>query len=378
MSITRKLHHLIESKLKPAKVCLLFGVRRVGKTVLIKNLASKYEGKTMLLNGEDYNAQQLLSEQSIANYKRLFENTDLLIIDEAQAIPKIGQKLKLMVDEISHLKIIATGSSAFDLLNKSGEPLTGRSYTFYMHPIAQSELREKENLIETKGKLEERLIFGSYPEVITMNSLAEKEEYLKDLVVSYLLKDILIIDGIRNSSKMLDLLKLIAYQVGNEVSYDELGKQLGMSKNTVEKYLDLLTKVFILKKLSAYSGNLRKEISKNTKWYFTDNGVRNALIGNFQPLALRNDVGALWENYIINERIKFLEYTENRKELFFWRTYDHQEIDWVELKNEKLEAFEFKWNNNKKTKAPEAWTKNYPEATFTKIDTLNYLDWIGA
>ena len=329
----------------------------------------------MLLNGEDYDTIALLNERSISNYRLLLEGIDLLAIDEAQNIPEIGSKLKLIVDEVEGIKVIASGSSSFDLLNKAGEPLVGRSTQFHLTPFSQKEISQIENALETRQHLESRLIYGSYPEVVMLESFERKTDYLRDIVGAYLLKDILAIDGLKNSSKMKELLRLIAFQMGSEVSYDELGKQLGMSKNTVEKYLDLLSKVFVVYRLGAYSRNLRKEVVKAGKWYFYDNGIRNAIIGNFTPLSVRQDVGALWENYLISERMK-QSYNRNRaKEFYFWRTYDNQEIDLIEESPEGLSAFEFKWGD-KKPNVPTSFATAYPEASFKVINTENYQEFV--
>jgi predicted AAA+ superfamily ATPase len=373
--IHRILQEQIEKRLKPNKVMLIFGARRVGKTILIKELVKNFSGKTMILNGEDNDTRALLKEKSIANYRNLLKNIDLLVIDEAQNILEIGQKLKLMVDEIEGIRIIASGSSSFDLLNMTGEPLVGRSSTFFLYPFSQEELSPIENMLTTRQKLESRLIYGTYPELEIMKSNDEKKEYLNEIVNSYLLKDILAIDGLRSPNKMRDLLKLIAYQTGNIVSYDELGKQLGMSKNTVEKYLDILSKVFVVYRLGAYSGNLRKEISKAGKWYFYDNGIRNALISNFTPLALRQDVSQLWESYLISERLKQKYYHLKNTNHYFWRTYDGQEIDLIELENQQLQAYEFKWGD-KKSKIPVAFANAYPEAKFDIINRENYMGFV--
>lgn len=375
MLIKRELQERIEARLISGKVILLFGPRRVGKTILINEILKKFVGRTLVMNGEDASALALLAEQSIANYRNLLNKIDLLVIDEAQNIPGIGNILKLIVDEVTGIKVIASGSSSFDLLNKTGEPLTGRSYSFRLLPISQAELSATENLLETRQNLETRLIFGSFPEVITLPDNAIRKEYLSDLVTAYLLKDLLSLEGLRNTSKLRDLLKLLAYQVGNEVSLAELGSQLGLSKNTVEKYIDLLSKVFIIYRLGGYSGNLRKEITKNAKWYFYDNGIRNALIGNFNPLSIRQDVGLLWENYLISERLKKKLYQFELTDFYFWRTYDGQEIDLIEADVDSLKAYEIKWKN-KKIKTPGAWQKNYPEAKFNIINPENYLSWI--
>jgi predicted AAA+ superfamily ATPase len=342
-TLDRILTRKIKTKLLPNKVVLIFGARRVGKTVLIRQVIQDFVGKILILNGEDDDSIALLNEKSVSNYRNLLNGIELLVIDEAQNIPEIGQKLKLMVDEVDQIRIIASGSSSFDLYNKTGEPLVGRSYTYLLFPFSQQELSASENVLETRRRLESRLIFGTYPEVELMENDSDKIEYLKSLVNSYLLKDILAIEGIRNSGKMKELLRLIAFQTGNEVSHDELAKQLSMSKNTVEKYLDLLSKVFIIYRLGAFSRNLRKEITKAGKWYFFDNGIRNAMISNFNPIALRQDIGPLWESYLISERVKNKYFNSGSTEHYFWRTYDGQEIDLIEENNTQISAIEIKY-----------------------------------
>ncbi|MBP1677120.1 MAG: Archaeal ATPase [Bacteroidetes bacterium] len=374
-NIKRIIQRRIIQRLKPNKVILLFGARRVGKTILLRDIVADFSGKSLILNGEDSNTLSLLDRQTVANYRQLLEGIDLLVIDEAQNIPNIGQKLKLIVDEIDGIRVIASGSSSFDLLNKTGEPLVGRSTSFLLFPFSQSELSAVENPFETRANLESRLIYGSYPELTQIIGNEEKTEYLRDIVNAYLLKDILSVEGLKNSSKMKDLLRLIAFQMGNEVSYDELGRQLGMSKNTVEKYLDLLSKVFVIYRLGAYTTNQRNEVSKAGKWYFYDNGIRNAIIGNFQPLSARQDAGALWESYLIAERIKQNQYLGLNKEFYFWRIYGGKEIDLIESSADTLNAFEFKWGN-KIPKVPAPFAGNYPTATFTVINQQNYLDFI--
>lgn len=370
--INRILQAEIEKRMQPGKVMLLFGARRVGKTMLIKSIADRFQGRKMILNGEDSSTHLLLQEKTIANYRLLLHDTDLLIIDEAQNIPDIGMKLKLIVDEIPTVYVIASGSSSFDLLNLAGEPLVGRSQTFYLFPFSQEELLQVENRVEAIQNLPVKLIYGSYPQTIGMTNI-QKEEYLTDMVNAYLLRDLLNIDGLRNSNKMRDLLRLLAYQVGNLVSYDELGKQLGLSKNTVEKYLDLLSKVFVIYKLPAFSGNLRKEISKSSKWYFYDNGIRNALISNFSPLSVRTDAGQLWESFMIAELLKKKHFHYQNLNHYFWRTYDQQEVDLIEIKNEEIKAYEFKWSE-KKSKIPTAFSKAYPNADFQQIHQINFLN----
>lgn len=377
MKYPRAILSLFQKKLRPNKVVLLIGPRRVGKTVFIKNyLKTLPEGDYVFLNGDDVLDIGLLSERSVANYKRLLEGKSYLIIDEAQHIPDIGMILKLIVDSIDGIKVIASGSSAFDLYHQVGEPLVGRKSTLYLYPLAQMEISKLEDFRTTIINREERLIFGSYPELDQYPNWKDKEEYLKEVMNDYLLKDILIYDNLRNSAKLFSLLKLIAFQIGKEVSLEELGKQLGMSKNTVERYLDLLSKVFVVYKVGGYSKNLRKEISKSSRWYFYDNGIRNAIIQNFNKLNMRMDVGDLWENYLAMERLKYQSYNQINCNNYFWRTYDQQELDWVEEEGDQLRGFEFKYQLNKTIKPPAAWRKAYPEAKFEVIHQDNYLDWI--
>ncbi|WKL42441.1 ATP-binding protein [Flavobacterium sp. ZE23DGlu08] len=364
-------------KVLPNKVLILLGARRVGKTELIKNyLQTIPDGSYLQLNGEDINDANLLKERSVANYKRLLLNIDLLVIDEAQTIPDIGLILKLIVDAIDGIKIIATGSSIFDLNNNLGEPLVGRKNTLYLFPLAQMEYSQYENYKQTTEKLEERLLFGSYPELIQYSDWEDKKEYLYEIINSYLLKDILVFEGIKHADKIYYLLRLIAYQLGKEVSLQELANQLQMSKNTVANYLDLLSKVFIIFKVEGFSRNLRKEIVKSSRWYFYDNGIRNGIINNFNRLDSRTDVGDLWENYLAVERVKKQNYLKIKTNNYFWRTYDQQELDWLEEKGEELAGFEFKWSETKKVKIPAAFAKAYPEATFEVINKSNYLDFI--
>ncbi|MDR3247372.1 MAG: ATP-binding protein [Treponema sp.] len=387
MDITRTVQDRISAFLQPQKAAIILGPRRVGKTVLMRQIRSAFEsagGKTLLLNGEDYDTHTLLEQRSVANYQRILDGVDLLALDEAQNVPGIGQKLKLMVDEIPHIRIIATGSSAFDLDHQTGEPLVGRSMRFRLFPFTQKELGVTENALQTRQHLEDRLVYGSYPEVIFIQGYEQKAQYLKEIVNSYLLKDILAFEGIKNSGKLLNLLRLVAFQMGSEVSYDELGRQLGMNKNTVEKYLDLLAGTMIIYRLGAYAGNLRKEVTKAGKWYFYDNGIRNAVIGSFSPLALRQDTGLLWESYCVGERIKNGFHQGLDREYFFWRTYDGQEIDLIEKTGGSfagssgggLAAFEFKWTE-KKLKVPVAFAKAYPGVEYRQISRENYADFVG-
>ena len=373
--LTRTLKQVAEKHLIENKAVLIFGARRVGKTVLAQQIANAFAGRTMFLNGEDFDTQALLAEKSIANYRRLLSGVDLLVIDEAQAISAIGEKLKLMLDEVPGIRILATGSSSFDIRNQVGEPLVGRATSLLLLPFSQQEISQRENSLQTRRNLEKRLVFGSYPDVVLQEDDASNRAYLKDIVSAYLLKDILSLDGIKNSGKMMNLLQLVAFQTGSELSYDELSNSLGLSKNTVQKYMDLLSKVYVIFRLGGYAKNLRKEVAKAGKWFFYDNGIRNAVIGRFQPLALREDVGALWENYFISERMKQNLYGCHQKELFFWKTYDRQEIDLVEESSDGLAAFELKWSD-RSVKKPVAFAKAYPDASFHVVNRDNYLEYI--
>jgi uncharacterized protein len=375
--IQRAILSEFQAKLKPGKVLLLLGARRVGKTHLLKEIiANLDESLTLVLNGEDQKTIDRMAIRSVENYKLLLGNAKYLIIDEAQNIPDIGLKLKLIVDEIPTIHVVISGSSMFELNNKLGEPLVGRSQVIKLYPFAQLEYQNHENLIETDARLEQRLIFGSYPELMHLASVEEKIDYIEGLVNSYLLKDILAYEGIKKADKIIDLLRLIAFQIGDEVSIDELATNLkGISRNTVESYLDLLTKVFVIYPVKGFSRNLRKEISKSNRWYFYDNGIRNALIRNYNPLNLRNDIGQLWENYLMAERLKVNTYLKRRINTYFWRTYDQQEIDLIEESSSDLAAFEFKWNKNK-VKIPTAWKNHYPNATFKVINNENYIHFV--
>jgi uncharacterized protein len=374
--LKRQLENQVIEYLKPNKVVVLLGPRRVGKTILIQQVLEKIAEPYLLLHGEDQDVRRQLEYRSTQRYKNLLGGKSLLIIDEAQKIPDVGNILKLMVDTIEGIKILATGSSAFDLEKFTGEPLTGRKTTFNLFGLSEEELKQTENVFQKNANLRHRLVYGNYPELIHIPDLNKKKIYLDDLINSYLLKDILEFDLVRNSDKILQLLRLISYQVGSEISYTELGKQLGMSKNTIERYLDLLSKVFVVHSVSAWSRNLRKEIVKGRKWYFYDNGIRNALIGNMNDLENRNDIGLLWENYIVSERIKYQKYNNMLVYNYFWRTYDQQEIDWIEDRGGKLHAYEFKWNPKRKAKLPKIFQETYPESSFKVINNENYLEWL--
>lgn len=364
--------------LEPGKVLVLYGARRVGKTTLIQRFLETLppgSEKVLFVNGDDIVVRQFLESQSIQKLRDFVGDHTLLVVDEAQYVQQIGLNLKLLIDHLPALKIIATGSSSLNLAKDIGEPLTGRKYTLRLFPLAQMEISQIEKVHESEANLEARLIYGSYPEVVTTPDNFKRQAYLRELVSAYLYKDILELEGIRYAQKLVQILQLLAHQIGREVSFNELATQLGMSKNTVERYIDLLEKVFVIYRRNGFSRNLRKEISKNPRYYFYDNGIRNALIGNFTPLNLRNDIGELWENYLITERMKKNEYEQRFRNSFFWRTYDRKEIDLVEEHGGKLFGYEIKWQL-RKTRPPRDWQDAYPGASFQMIHRENYREFI--
>ena len=362
--------------LRPGKVLALYGPRRVGKTTLLSEAVKTFEGRVFFGSGEDRAVRDVFAAQSINTLQNAFANYELVVIDEAQALPDIGKGLKLLVDHLPQLKIIASGASSFELAGKLGEPLTGRKRTLTLFPVAALELAENDGNMSVRQRLDELLIYGCYPEVLSTVGFDEKRELLSELRDDYLFKDILTLDRVRNPQKLRDLLMLLAFQIGTEVSLPELGCQLGFSKQTVERYLDLLEKSFIIKRVGGFSRNLRKEVTKSSRYYFLDNGVLNAVINNFSPLSARNDVGALWENYWIAERLKKLAYQQTSANVYFWRTYDQQEVDWVEEREGKLYGFECKWSSRRKTKAPAAWRGAYPEAEYEVVTPENFLSFV--
>ena len=370
----RQLANLKEA-VRPGKVVIIYGPRRAGKTTLLKKYIESVDDEVLFVNGDDIAARQYLESQSIEKLRDFVGNHSMLLVDEAQYIRQIGLNLKLLVDHIPSLRIIATGSSSFDLAKDIGEPLTGRKTVLKLLPLAQLEIAQIEKLHQTKANLDSRLIYGAYPEVVILRSNTDREQYLRELLSSYLFKDILQLEGIRHSDKLQRLVQLLAFQIGKEVSLAELGRQIGMSKNTVERYLDLLEKVFVIFRLSGFSRNLRKEIVKNQRWYFYDNGIRNALINNFNPLNIRNDLGELWENYVITDRFKRQEYLRQPVNAYFWRTYDKKEIDLVEERRGQLFGFEIKWKSRTVT-PPKDWLTAYPNATFEVVHQGNYLQFI--
>ena len=368
----------LDKLIKKGKVLILYGPRRVGKTTLVNDFLSKTNLKYKLDSGDNIRVQQILSSQDFDKILDYTSGYQLLAIDEAQQISNIGMGLKILVDQNPNLIIIATGSSSFDLSQKVGEPLTGRKKIIILYPFSQLELLDIYNKYELKEKLENFLIFGSYPDVVLAKNRNEKIEFLEELVNSYLLKDILTLEKIKSSQQLLDLLKLIAFQVGSLVSLNELAKQIKLDVKTVARYLDILEKSFIIKKVTGFSRNLRKEIVKKSKYYFLDNGIRNAVISQFNKLTDRNDVGFLFENFMFSERLKNNAYKNKFGSIYFWRTYDGQEIDLIEERDGNLIGFEFKWSSKSKEKTPKDWKMNYPDASYKIINKENYLKFLTA
>ncbi|MBU0675481.1 MAG: ATP-binding protein [Proteobacteria bacterium] len=366
----------LRSAARPGKVAVVYGARRTGKTTLLQQFLKAEADPYLLVSGEDIAVQGYLSSQSVEKLTAFVGRNRLLVVDEAQKVPEIGLNLKLIVDHIPGIRIIATGSSSFDLARTIGEPLTGRKVTLRLFPLAQMEISGIEQRHQTDANRDIRLIYGSYPEVVLNSDNGLREQYLREIVASYLYKDVLELDGIRHSAKISRLLQLIAFQIGKEVSYTELAGSLGMSKNTVERYLDLLEKAFVIQKLTGFSRNLRSEITKNSRYVFLDNGIRNTLINNFNPLHLRNDVGDLWENYLIVERLKLQEYRGPVANNYFWRTYRQQELDFVEEREGSIFGYEMKWGKGR-GKPPTEWRTAYPEAAFSLVNKDNYLEFIG-
>jgi len=361
--------------LKPNKVLVIFGSRQVGKTTLLEKFLSKIPLKYKLDSGDNIKTREILSSEDFSRIKEYVSGYELIAIDEAQRIPRVGQGLKIIVDQIKGIKVIVTGSSSFELAGQIGEPLTGRKRTLAMYPVSQLELKNIYNPYELKERLSKWLVFGGYPAVITAGAKDEKTEALEEIVNSYLLKDILELEKIKGSKIIIDLLRLLAFQIGSEVSLSELAGRLAIDYKTVGRYLDLLEKSFIIVNIRGFSRNLRKEINKKSKYYFIDNGIRNAVISNFNGLELRDDAGKLWENFIVIERLKVQAYKNIISNNYFWRTWDKKEIDWVEEREGKLFGYEIKWRD-KPVKAPADWLKTYAKSSFEVINKENYLEFI--
>ncbi len=372
--ISRKYENL-DDYIKKGKATIIYGPRQVGKTTILLNFLKKTELKYRLETGDNIFLQNNLPSYDINQLNDFVANIDLLAIDEAQNIPDIGRILKSLVDQNPNIIIIVTGSSSFDLHGQIGEPLTGRKKTITLYPISQFELKNHLSSHDIKINLENYLIYGSYPEVITAKNNIEKREIITEIAQSYLLKDILAFEKIKNPKVLINLLRLMALQLGSEVSLNELATNLKVDVKTVAKYLDLLEQGFVIKSLNGFSRNLRKEITKKNKYYFLDLGIRNAVIANFNKLDLRNDIGGLWENFLIIERIKKLSYENIPTNMYFWRTWDKKELDFIEESDGILKAYEFKWSK-KDAKPPKEWIEEYKNSTFTVINRDNYLNFV--
>lgn len=333
--------------------------------------------KILWLNGDETITKDQFREANLASLKAAVGGFELVVIVEAQKIPDIGLKLKIIVDDMKGLRLLVSGSSSFDLAHQIGEPLVGRKWTFTLYPIAQLELLRAglSDRIRLRGALAEYLVFGSYPEVLNATNMREKVQYLKELTDGYLFKDILELDGLRHAGKVRDICRLLAFQIGHEVSVSELASSVELSRNTVYRYLDMLEKSFVIRRVGGFSRNLRNEIRKNDRYYFWDNGVRNALIENLNGFELRNDVGQLWENFVAMERVKKLSYDSILRNIYFWRTHDRQEIDIVEEGEGKLRGYEVSWQPRKK-RVPSHWREAYRDAEFQEISRENYLDFV--
>ncbi|MBN1684937.1 MAG: ATP-binding protein [Gammaproteobacteria bacterium] len=365
----------LEKHVENNKVLIIYGPRQVGKTTLVAEYLKNYREEYILKTGDDIPFSSELSQCSLDWLQKKIPDGVLLIIDEAQKIPNIGRALKLIVDHIKDVKVIVTGSSSFDLLNSTGESLTGRKHVVMLYPISISESLSITNKYDLDNNIKNYLVYGMYPAVFSSELHTKKVEIINEITNSYLLKDILAFDKVKNSRKIIDLLKLIAYQIGQEVSTTELAQNLGIDKNTVLRYLDLLEKSFVLFSLGGFSRNLRKEVCKMNKYYFYDLGIRNSLIANFNSLDTRIDVGQLWENFIIIERMKRNSYTNVVVNYYYWRTYDRKEMDLIEEKGGHLYGYEFKWKKDK-TKVPQEWLDTYKNSHFGIINQSNYFDFV--
>ena len=373
----RRIYHPLEKHLQPGRVLVIYGPRRVGKTTLVQELLSRTTLKYRSDIGDDLPTANILGSRDVKRILQHVENLELYVIDEAQLIPGIGMGLKILADQRPDLKIIATGSSSFSLSQNIGEPLVGRKKTLTLYPISQQELLSTYlNKADLRSHLEEFLIYGSYPSVVTTTTLETKRDYLDELTGSYLLQDILTLEQIKSSATLVNLLKLLAFQIGSEVSLNELANQLNINVRTVGRYLDLLEKSFVIAKLSPFGRNLRSEVTQKSKYYFLDNGVRNSIISQFNSLDMRNEVGQLWENFLFVERLKRRSYTPIRNQTYFWRTYQGNEIDFLEEGDGAMVGYEAKWSTSAQPKAPKSWLEAYPEAIFEVVNPDNYLDFV--
>lgn len=362
--------------LQKGKVVVIYGPRRVGKTTLVNNYLKSVKGKFLSDSGDNIITRKILSSSDFSLILPYADQAELIFLDEAHLIPGVGQGLKIIVDQRPEKKIIATGSSSFELSGQVGEPLVGRKWTLTLYPLSQLELTKLFSAYELKQGLAEYLIFGSYPEVITAKNREQKIRILREIADSYLFKDLLTFEGIKGSNFAHQLAKLLAFQIGSEVSLNELAQNLQVNIKTVQRYLDLLEKSFIIKSLTPFSRNLRDEIKSKRKYYFLDNGIRNAIVSQFNNPDMRNDLGALWENFLVSERLKLQEYAPVYANNYFWRTWNQQEVDWVEEREGKLFGFEFKWSAEKKVKSRRAFLETYPEASLKVVSPENYLGFV--
>lgn len=367
--VERVLEKTIKSRLNTGKAIVLLGARQVGKTTLLRTLFGDSQ-EVLWLNGDELDVQGLFASISATRLRAIFGKKKTIVIDEAQRISDIGLRLKLITDEIPEVQLIATGSSAFELANKGNEPLTGRKWEFKMYPISFSEMVGHHGLLEEKRLIPHRLIYGYYPDVV--NNAGAEKEILKQLSDSYLYKDVLLLEQIKKPDGLLKLLQALAFQLGSQVSYNELSQLCGLDSKTVEKYIVLLEQTFIIFRLGSFSRNLRNELKSSRKIYFYDNGIRNALIANFNQIELRQDIGALWENFVLSERLKKLHYDQSWVNTWYWRTKDQKEIDYIEEFDERLMAYEFKWNPKAKVKFPKQFIENYPGSNFEIIHRDNF------
>lgn len=372
--IKRILSEQICAHLGKNKAILLFGARQVGKTTLVENLECINNNNILFLSGDEADNKELLSNTTSTALANYFGTYKTVVIDEAQQIMNIGTTLKLIVDKIKNVQVIATGSSSFELNNRANEPLTGRKFEFTLFPVSFSEMVQHHGLIEETRLLEHRLVYGYYPEIVS--NPGNESKLLKLITGSYLFKDLLMLENIKKSSYLAKIVKALALQIGSEVSYQELAQLTGADTKTVEKYIDLLEKAYVIFRLPALSRNLRNEIRKGKKIYFWDNGVRNAVIGNFQNPAIRSDTGALWENFLVSERMKYNYYHETDVDTYFWRTFQQQEIDYIEEKNGSFEAFEFKWNVKKSGSLSKTFANAYPLTVYKTITPVNYMEFL--
>lgn len=376
MYIPRLLSDVVINKLNISKKgVVVYGPRQVGKTTLSNEIIKNLGLKTLTVNGDQSRFVDIITSRDSEKIKSLIFDYEMLFVDEAQRIPEIGINLKIILDNFPALKVLVTGSSSLDLASKISEPLTGRVWNYHLFPISFSELESQCTKAEITDLLEERLVYGSYPEIFSIKSNQQKKEYLQNICDAYLYRDLIEFGDIKNSSKIRDLLKLLAFQIGSEVSLTELGTSLGMSKDTVIRYIDLLEKSFVIFRLKGLSRNLRKEISKMDKIFFYDLGIRNTLIDNLKSLTDRNDAGQLWENFLIVERMKLMAYKQEYSSTYFWRTHTGAELDYIEERGGLFYGFEFKWGD-KVSKVPEGWVKAYPNSKFKCINKSNFLDFV--